>query len=278
MNRVLKNTLFALQCLLLTACKNDFEPSFTKAQNAYDLAVEGGINTYQKVQYIRLTKPSMDPDSVPQPLSNAIVKVNDGEKDIAFKETAAGIYSGTVNNNANYNKPYKLIINYNGNEYTATDTLRQVINIIDDYLPLSAVRNSAGNIKGTIPRHTFGYLYSSRWLIAYSDIPLWNPSKFDEMLYYSYTHSLGSPNSLYPLTDQNREFELNPADNLTIYKFSLSESYARYLYSLFQETEWKGIFSGVPGKIKGNISGNAVGYFYVTDVDLRKYKASELVQ
>ncbi|TZF86517.1 hypothetical protein FW774_02295 (plasmid) [Pedobacter sp. BS3] len=275
-----RNIVLLLVSMLLVNCgKDNPELPFMKSETIYDLAVEGGINTYQRTQYIRLTKPALHPDSLPKPVSNADVKVNDGKNNIAFHETATrGVYSAVVNNNTNYNKVYTLTIRYNNREYLATDTLRQVININDDYLPLSAIKMASGNVSGIIPKHTFGYLYSSKWLIAYRGIPAWNPAKFDEANYYSYTHSLGSPNSLYPLTNQSRKFELKADEFITIYKFSMTERYARYLYALFQETEWKGIFSGVPAKINGNISGNAQGYFYVTDVDVRRYRTSELIR
>lgn len=279
MTRYLKVVMALIGCLFLLQCNKDDSLLFLTPRHSYDLVVEGGINTSLHSQYIRLTKPSFNPDSLPSPIDSATVIVNDGERNISFKRTQTpGVYSAVVNNNTNYNKPYKLIIHYHNKEYIAIDTLTQVINIIDDYLPLSATMNPAGNIAGTIPKHTFGYLYSSKWLISYRDIPLWNPGSFDGISYYNYTHSLGSPNSLYPLTDQNRSFELNPDENITIFKFSVSHQYAMYLYSLFSETEWKGIFSAVPTAIKGNISGNAQGYFYATDVDVRRYKAGELVR
>jgi hypothetical protein len=87
---------------------------------------------------------------------------------------------------------------------------------------------------------------------------------------------LGSPNSLYPLDHLKRDFVLEPDELVTIYKISLSERYARYLYSTFMETDWSGLFSGVPVNVNGNISGNAQGFFSVCDVDFRRYRAAEL--
>lgn len=113
-------------------------------------------------------------------------------------------------------------------------------------------------------------------MISYQDIPLWNPGKFDQSKFYSYTHYLGSPNSLYPLNNLKRTFVLGKDDYITIYKISLSERYAKYLYDVFMETDGSGLFSAVPVNAIGNLSGNAQGYFYAVDVDARRYKASEL--
>lgn len=264
--------------LLVSGCKkNELDIRFNSPKKLYSLVVEGGINTFQKTQYIRLSLPVFDVDAVSEPVKGAKVSVNDGRNTILFKETSTpGIYSGFVNNNANYNNAYKLTINYNNKEYTAIDTLRQVVNIIDDFLPLRTAKRPDDSVHLTIPKHTFGFLNSSKWLIVYQKIPFWNPSKFDVTVGYNYTHTQGSPNSIYSLTNQTRSVNLHPNDFVTIYKFSLSDEYARYLYSIFQETDWKGFLSSVPGEIKGNLSEGALGFFYVTDVDIRRYRVKDL--
>lgn len=274
-----RNYLAVLLCLLVLAgCKKiAMDDSFLKPRRVYDLAVEGGFNTLGTAQYIRLTKPALHADSIPKPIVKASVVVNDGKTDIVFRETTTpGVYQGTNRNDPNYNNAYTLTIKYNGKTYTAVDTLRQVVNIVDDFLPLSTHLQADKTVQGTIPKHTFGYLNPNKWFIAYQDIPLWNPAKFDQTKYYSYTHLLGSPNSLYPLNNLKRTFTVGQEDFITIYKISLSEKYARYLYSVFMETDWSGLFSSVPVNVEGNISGNAQGYFSVSDVDVRRYKAKEL--
>lgn len=274
-----RNYLAVLLCLLVLAgCKKiAMDDSFLKPRRVYDLAVEGGFNTLGTAQYIRLTKPALHADSIPKPIVKASVVVNDGKTDIVFRETTTpGVYQGINRNDPNYNNAYTLTIKYNGKTYTAVDTLRQVVNIVDDFLPLSTHLQADKTVQGTIPKHTFGYLNPNKWFIAYQDIPLWNPAKFDQTKYYSYTHLLGSPNSLYPLNNLKRTFTVGQEDFITIYKISLSEKYARYLYSVFMETDWSGLFSSVPVNVEGNISGNAQGYFSVSDVDVRRYKAKEL--
>ncbi|WEK21557.1 MAG: hypothetical protein P0Y49_10450 [Candidatus Pedobacter colombiensis] len=276
----MKYLWFILVMLTVTyGCKNSIDDAFIKPRRVYDLAVEGGYNTGQPNQYIRLTKPSLNPDSLPTPISKASVVINDSKSDIVLKETpvGSGVYMGISRNDPNYNEAYKLTIKYNGKTYTAVDTLRQVINIIDDFLPLSAKRESAGVITGTIPKHTFGYLNANKWFISYSTFPNWNPAKFDQTKFYSYTHSLGSPNSLYPLNNLKRTFSIENDSLIRIFKISLSEGYAQYQYSVFMETDWSGLFSGVPVNATGNISGNVQGYFSAVDVDFRRYKAKELL-
>lgn len=268
---------FLLFLTLLIACKKDMQVSFNEPKRQYDLVVEGGINTLYRTQYIRLTKPALDPNALPSPISKAVMKVNDGKNDMVFKETTTlGVYSVVNNNEPNYNFAYTLTINYNNQTYTAVDTLRQVVNIVDDFLPLTVSKKEEDLYNGTIPKHTFGYLNPNKWWINYGDIPVWTPSKFDLLVYYNYTHFLGSPNSLYPLTNLKRTFTLKGEDVVTIYKISLSAGYAKYLYGVFLETDWNGLFSSVPVNVTGNISGNTQGYFSVSDVDFRRYRAKEL--
>lgn len=270
--------LFMLLLLLCSGgCKKSLDGRFLDPKRQYDLSVEGGFNTRVSTQYIRLSKPALSPEEDPTPISKAQVIMNDGKSNILFTESATkGIYTGVAKNEPNYNGAYTLTIKIADKSYTAVDTLRQVVNIVDDFLPLSMKTNPDGTYNGTIPKHTFGYLNPNKWMICYQEIPLWNAGKFDQSKYYSYTHSLGSPNSLYPLNNLKRTFTLNKNENIRIFKISLSERYAKYLYDAFMETDWSGLFSNVPVNATGNISGNAQGYFYAIDVDLRTYTAGAL--
>ncbi len=275
-----KNSLFLLLLVLaFAACGKDplDGMKFNPPGKQYDLVVEGGITTFQKTQYIRLTEPVFSVDSSFHPARGATVTIFDGASEVSFKETTTpGVYSGLVLNNTNYNHAYRLTVKYKNKVYTAVDTLRQVVNIIDDFLPLGTIKQTSGDIRLNIPKHTFGFLNSCKWLIIYNGLPAWNPANFDESTNYTYTHSQGSPNSIYPLINQTRQAVMPPTDYVYIFKFSLSEAYSNYLYSVFQETDWKGIFSAVPGEIKGNLSEGANGFFSVVDVDVRRYRASEL--
>jgi len=262
------------------SCKKDNlgDNLFKNPTKQYDMAIEGGFNTFTANQYIRLTKPSLDPDSAPSPIRKAAVVVNDGRADIVYRESATipGVYMGVFRGDPNYNHAYTLNITYNGKKYTAVDTLRQVVNIVDDFLPLSTRINEEQKVVGVIPKHTFGYLNPNKWYISYGDIPFWNPAQFDQNKYYSYTHFLGSPNSLYPLNTLKRSFTLGQEDFIYISKISLSAKYSQFLYSVFMETDWNGLFSSVPVNVEGNVSGNVQGFFSVVDVDIRRYRAKEL--
>jgi hypothetical protein len=240
--------------------------------------VEGGINTFQQDQYLRLSTPALLPEQAGQPISKAFISVNDGISDINFTETVIpGVYTAKFINNANYDHAYTLKVIYKNKQYVAVDTLKKVSLINVKYIPMSTIVLKNGKVRLTIPKHTFGVAIPQQWLIAYKGIPNWDPQKFDVKYPFSYSHVFGSPNALYPLIQETRTIDLNLNDSVTIYKFSLSNNHSRFLYNVFQETDWKGLFSTQPGKIIGNISGNGQGYFYADDVIMQRFLVKDLV-
>jgi hypothetical protein len=272
--------LLVLLIYLMLGCKNnDVSPTkFIRPNKSYDLAIEGGINTFDTLQYIKLSQPAMLPNGKIKPISNAIVSISDGNNEVFFLETnTQGIYSGNIFNNKNYNQAYTLKVSYNNTDYIAVDTLRPVSPVQSNSLPFSATLLKNGNIQLKIPKHIFGTAASFRWLIVYKGLVLWAPSKLNTTFAYTYSHKLGSPNVLYSSIQGIRKPILNPNDIVTVYKFSVSQPYSIYLYNVFQETDFKNIFSSVPGSIYGNVSQNAEGYFYCTDVVVRQYLAKDLV-
>ncbi|OQP66543.1 hypothetical protein A3860_13765 [Niastella vici] len=257
----IRNT-YLLLSLLVIACNKNNTASTTFN---YDLIVEGGINTLNERQYIRLTKPAGLAELSVKPVNGAAVSVFDGSNDITFTEIGnSGVYTAILNNNNNYGEPYTLHINYQGKQYQATDVLTGVVPIDSSYIPLTIQQGSDFTI--TIPRHIFGVSFAQQWLIM-SQGNSWDPSQFNAKYNYSYSHVFGTPNALNPLTQQKNILHAGLNDSLIIYKFSLSSAYSTYLYNVFQETDWKGLLSSTPANVHGNISGNANGYFYAIDVD-----------
>ncbi|RQO71908.1 hypothetical protein DBR43_11810 [Pedobacter sp. KBW06] len=264
--------------LLLTGCKKQENPFVSPM---YDLIVEGGINTYSKHQYIRLIKPvgfaNEEASLNLNPISDALVSVNDGIRDVPFTEIpGTGIYTAVMEDNDRYFSDYTLTIKYDHKEYKAVDQLRPVFPIDANYIPLSIKKAQAGGVRLTIPKHTFGTTNAQQWLIL-PEGKSWDPGKFNESYPYSYSHVYGTPNALHPLIQKARIVDSGINDNLVIYKYSISDDYSIYLYSVFQETDWKGLLSSIPGNVKGNISGNANGFFYAIDVEVQTKSIKELM-
>ncbi|GGE52534.1 hypothetical protein EV200_102294 [Pedobacter psychrotolerans] len=262
--------------IILTLILNGCKKNEATIPVPYDLIIEGGIYTNSKRQYIRLSKPISRYEKNLPTVKNAIVIINDGENDIYFKETEKpGIYSGIVENNKNFFEPYTLTVEYDNKRYTAVDTLTPVYPIDLNYIPASAMMVD-NQVRLNVPKHNFGTLWSQQWLIL-PEGELMAEEHLSKNYPFSYSHSYGTPNALHPLTQKGRVLNLAPNSLVNIYKFSLSAEYSAYLYRLFQETDWKGILSAAPGNIKGNISGNANGFFYTTDVEMQTRSVNSLI-
>lgn len=262
---------YLLLLLGMVACQHK-DTAFTAP--VYDLIVEGGINSLTPQQYIRLSKPAGISAPSVQPVNGAMVRVNDGPTDITFTEIGhSGIYTAVMKNNKNYGEAYTLHVDYNGKQYEATDTMTAVVPIRASYIPLTQQRDTGFTIM--IPKHIFGVSYPQEWLIMPKK-NRWDPAQFKAVYNYSYSHIYGTPNALNPLIQQKSILHTSATDSLVIYKFSLSFNYSTFLYNLFQETDWKGLLSPTPSNVKGNISGNANGYFYAIDVDLQTMAVKDI--
>lgn len=243
----------------------------------YEIAIEGGLNTFNKKQFIRLRKPAIYPNKAVQPATQAMVSISDGLNKVLFQETdTPGVYSGLINDNQNYEQPYTLTVYYNKIRYVAFDTLKKVSSFNKNDLPFYVQKLTNGQVKLNIPKHTFNSVTSSKWFIEYPGKIKWEPG-FSKNLDYSYSYQKGSPNTLYPGIQKITSIVLNPGDTVRVYKFSLSDVYSNYLYNVFQETDFKNIFSSTPGKIYGNVSDNGLGFFSTTDVTIKQFLAADLV-
>lgn len=268
-----KYSIFIIAITVLS-CKKELIDlvNFKKPVLQYDLVVEGGVNTFTEKQFIRLTRPSYN-------ITGNVSAVNDAEvfiNNIKLTLTATpGIYSGAMQENKNYEKPYYLKIIYKGNIYQAKDTLKKTLPITLADLNITSQQQN-DNILLSVPQHTFSSSLPVRLFFHFPGKSDWRPSKLDSVQAYSYAHVFAPPNGLYPVLEERINVILNPADSVKVYKFSVSDSHEKYLFNLFQETDWKGIFSSNPGPVKGNISGNALGFFYCTDVVFKKFAARDL--
>ena len=201
-----------LYLLFLTSCEKAALTNIDlgNGTNSYELVIEGGINTLQQNQFIRLTKPAVLPNQVPQPISQAVLLVNDGSQDVPFKETLVpGVYTANFLNKANYNHVYTLKVTSNHKQFVAFDTLKTARPIEAHYLPLTTTLLNDGQVRLSIPKHTFGVAIPQQWLIIYKGMAAWQPQEFDTKFSYSYSHVFGSPNALYPLTQESRTVDLN---------------------------------------------------------------------
>ncbi len=263
-------------CLFFLSCKKELidRLAFQKPKTKYELVIEGGVNSLAAEQFIKITKPAYAISDSIIPINNAEVFIND----IPLKLTqVAGVYSTVLLDNKCYNQPYHLKIIYNGLTYNATDTLKKVASITFSELNFSTQKENK-KILVSIPKHIFNAAKAAKLFYQLPGNGAWSPSSFDASPYYSFIHFYAPPYGLSPILEERTEYAFNPTDTIGIYKFSVSALYEKYLYSVFQETDWKSLFSSTPGQIKGNVSGNALGYFSCSDVTSQKSEIKTLVK
>ncbi|WP_104383932.1 DUF4249 family protein [Sphingobacterium sp. HMA12] len=253
--------LFFIVCCLLFACSK----SMVDEGQSYDMIVEGGINTMYKEQYIQLKKlDGLHSNGMTVGITDATVRVVNGTNTIDFEELGEGLYMGKLFDlKDTVGSIFELQVTLNGKLYQAQDQLIPTVPIEKAFLPVekSSLNN---NWEVKVSKHLFGMKSSNKWLIMpqkdFSDEDI---STF--RLPFSYSYRLGAPNVLNTLLGRTYNYEVSKKDSLMVFKFSVSPRYARFLYNLFQETEWKGLLSAVPANVEGNISGNTLGFFYVMD-------------
>jgi len=248
-------------CSMLYAC----EKSALEDGQSYDMIVEGGINTMYKEQYIQLKRLHISGvTSELEGITAATVIVTNGPNQIDFEDVGNGLYRGqlfdlrdTVGN------IFQLKIELNGKVYESQDQLITNVPIEKSFIPVEKSDvNKKWHVK--VDTYLFGMSNSNKWLIMpqkeFSD---------ESMVFfkapYSYSFRSGAPNVLNTLLAATYSYEMGRKDSLAISKFAISPRYAKFLYNLFQETKWKGLLSAVPANVQGNVTGNALGFFYVMD-------------
>lgn len=246
-------------CYLFLSC----EKSAIEEEQSYEMIVEGGINTLYKEQYIQLKRLNISSKgSRTEGIAAAKVTVSNGAAIIVFEDLGDGLYKAelpSVSDSAD--SLFRLKIESNGKVYEAQDQLLSIVPIEKSFIPVEKT-DAHKNWRVKVSTYLFGMRSSNKWLImpqkAFSDESI---TVFKAP--YSYSFKSGAPNVLNNLLASSYTYEMNKKDSLIITKFAVSPRYAKFLYNLFQETKWKGLLSAVPANVQGNISGNALGYFYV---------------
>lgn len=289
---ILYKIKFCIVLMLLTACQEveiDINTLISsKEATQYEIVIEGGIVSKKGKQFVRLSKPiQINEERDSSPISNATIKLYDGDKYYAYEESEeAGIYFTLDSISGEVGKLYTLIVEYNNKKYSASDSLVQVFNNEDDKLPVKNVHEGENNrIYFESDFHNFGYSESNKWLFKLPSrddngnyyIKEFNTMELANWRNYIYTHNNALPQGLFPNGEIGTGGGGNADAEIEFVKFSLSDKYYKYLLSYFDETVWHaGIFSTYPGNTYTNVSDGGTGYFFASDIKEIKVKFSDL--
>ena len=244
------------------------------------LIVEGnilwGIDTVINQQELKISlSANYTGNSNLQPVTNARVMVNDGTDTYTFNHIGNGLYRS--NFIAATNKTYKLMINHEGDEYNAFETLKAGGTGIDslsiNYFP-SALGSPEGNfitVNTTDPSNESNFYL---WQLYINDSLKINPS----------------PGNIYRAIQKDEFFNGQPlinylpfdnfpvlaGDIARLHQLNISKQMYQYYYSIFNLTASSPVSGDVPpGKIKGNIINinnpdkNALGYFGACSISIK---------
>jgi hypothetical protein len=244
------------------------------------LVVEGnvllGIDSVINLQEVKLSlSANYTGNTSPMPITNAVVVVNDGTNAYIYNHVGNGVYRSSFI--AAINKTYKLIINYDGDEYNAYETLKAAGAGIDSlkvkYFP-SALGSPDGNfitVNTTDPLNERNFYL---WQLFINEQLMINPSPGN--IYRAIQKDdffNGQPLINYLPFDN---FPVVTGDVARLHQLNISEQMYNYYYSIFNLTASSPVSGDVPpGNIKGNIVNlnkpdkNALGYFGACSISIK---------
>lgn len=259
-------TLFLI-VIAFTNCEDviDVDLNTAEPRLVIDASINWFKNTSGNEQSIKLTltAPFFN-DSVP-PANNAIVNITDANSNVFnfIEDGQTGIYRNT-NFIPVINNTYVLTIVYEGETYTATETLKSVVPI--DYVE----QNDEGGFSGDdIELKAF-----------YTD-----PVNIENYYFFEFISDIAVIPTLdvYEdrFTDGNQIFgyyteeDLEANDIVTIRNYGISEQFYDYMYILLQQgsDEGGGPFETQPATVRGNCINTTnpenypFGYFRLSEVD-----------
>jgi len=266
MKSLYRTLLAVITISSILSCEDVVDVDLNEGQTR--LVIDASINWFKNTSgnqqriKLTLTAPFFN-DGVP-PANDAVVTVTDSNNTIYnfIEEGNTGIYS-TNNFVPVIDETYTLIIIYNNETYTASETLKSVA-------PIDFVEQTNNG----------GFTGEDIELKAFYTDPL------GEENYYLFEHIV--PSEVAPIldvyddrfTDGNQTFgyysedDLEAGDEVTIRNFGVSERFFEFMFILLQQgTDQGGPFETQPATVRGNCINTTnsanfpFGYFRLSEVD-----------
>lgn len=253
---------FLIVILILLTAGGCEEPVSWKLDDTITprLVVEGMLTNKPGMNYVKLSLPVRNPNTEPQPVSNATVVIIDGDDHyfLTEEQNEAGLYLTEPSVQGVINRIYWLYILIGEYEFAAAAYMVPVSPLedlvyYDDPANPGLYRISPGE-SGT-PSYTE---YRVEWQDQSS-------GQAEESVFYSYTLSTIDVNQFFKPAAEVLSFPSNAQIIRT--RYSLSPDHEKYLRSLLSETDWRGgWFDVMQGNLHTNLNNGAVGFFAASSV------------
>ncbi|MBC7912890.1 MAG: DUF4249 domain-containing protein [Pyrinomonadaceae bacterium] len=250
MMKVLALFLFICTAFCIVSCEKVIDVQLKDASPL--LVIEGIITNRTDSQYVKINQsvPFGESNTYPE-VSNAVVTIQDGTGRVfTLRERRPGFYMAR-NFVAHSGRTYKLKVEYEGKEYTASSTMPQQVNI--DSLGVS-VSSFFGEEQRTVqilfndPPATKNYY---RFLLRVNGLPSKRIFVFDD----NFTNGKKVSRELFDL-----DLSAKSGDKAEIEMQCIDQVIYRYWQGLDQN-ENRGGASTTPANPVSNISNGALGYF-----------------
>lgn len=247
--------------LLFTGCTEKIDLDLDSIPPA--IVIEGRISNGQIFNYVRVTQSSPYLSDEPnQPVLGAVVTLTE---DGILTETLTedpqfpGFYYAPLLWSGKMNSVYTLTVQYNGETYTATDTIRPVT-------PIDSLTYAYDDKVGT---EDDGY-----YVTLYAQEPPGVGNNY-QWLYFSNGQELAglewiSNDDWVDGNYINFQFEMDEpqelGDTVVIEMASISPRYYTFVNQLLNQESFGNLFDTPPANVRGNFSNGAYGYWHADGV------------
>lgn len=270
----MKYLYLIITILLFTSCEDIIELPLEEGPKR--LVIDANINwekgTSGRDQAIKLTETAGFYETTVPLVHGAtvIIKNSIGTEFPFLEEGMSGIYK-TSSFTSSVNETYTLTVDYNGETFSAKETLMPVADI-------DSIGQSVDNAFGAeLVKVEFFFqepideenYYISQFNLSYED------SSLDGYSYRTQNDRFtnGEFTSVVEL-----DGELAPGDFVTLYFYGASKTYFNYMSLLLEQIESDGPFGTPPASVKGNCTNNTnpenkpLGYFRLSQMVEKSYE------
>ena len=273
----MKYIYLAISIILFTSCEEVIDLSLTEGPKR--LVIDANINWEKDKpgaeQSIKISTTSGFYDLTVPVVNGAVVKVLNLDSGVEFdfdEENNTGIYKTTTFNPVLNNK-YQLTVEYEGETFTAEETMISVPSIIVD-----RIEQTSDNVFGTESiKVEFFYQdteNAENFYLGQFSYPEFNIDKYRTR---NDQFSDGTENSFFVQDEL-----LIPGETITFYLYGASERNFNYMDLLLDQTRSGGPFATPPAAVKGNCINETnpdkkpYGYFRLSEMSKIEYEIKEI--